>query len=238
MDAVGDQRHKRQLFAGEHPMEDVVVAREQMRAAVAEMGETGKPRGAAFTEQFQRRIAVAAGHEHASAGKERNRAKAGITLWGERHHPHMPAPRVEEPLHRCWARFAGMLRRMGADEAALGPDERPLDMDPGDGVADRRVGCETVGERPDPALEEGKRVSDDRRQEPAATVGPVGPTDPGEALWIEILGAEVEATIAVELEVEGSGHGGRRPAKRGCGGRHAPPGRCAAGRRAAAGESR
>ena len=32
MDAVGDQGHKRQFLAGEHPMEDVVEAREETRA--------------------------------------------------------------------------------------------------------------------------------------------------------------------------------------------------------------
>ena len=32
MDAVGDQGHKRQFLTGEHPMEDVVVAREEMGA--------------------------------------------------------------------------------------------------------------------------------------------------------------------------------------------------------------
>ena len=118
MDTVGDEGHKRQLLAGEHPMEDVVVTGKKMRAAVAEMGETGEPRGAAFTEELERRIAVAGRDEHASAGEERDRAKGWIALRGERHHPHMPPPRVEEPLHRCWSGFAGMLRRMGADEAA------------------------------------------------------------------------------------------------------------------------
>jgi hypothetical protein len=39
-----------------------------MRAAVAKMGETGKPRRTGVAEQFERRIAVAGGHEHASCG--------------------------------------------------------------------------------------------------------------------------------------------------------------------------
>jgi len=68
MDAVGDEGHKWQILAGEQPMEDVVVAREEMRAAVAKMGETGKPRRTGVAEQFERRIAVAGGHEHASCG--------------------------------------------------------------------------------------------------------------------------------------------------------------------------
>ena len=47
MDAVGDQGHKRQFLAGEHPMEDVVVAREEMgaqgpsRARLAQPKKTG-----------------------------------------------------------------------------------------------------------------------------------------------------------------------------------------------------
>ena len=51
-------------------MEDVVVAGKEMGAAVAEMREAGKPRGAGVAEHLERRIAVAGRDEYAPAGEQ------------------------------------------------------------------------------------------------------------------------------------------------------------------------
>ncbi len=171
-------------------------------AAIAEVGEGGEAGLDGPVEHRGGRITVPGRHEDPLVGKPASRGEVGVTFRRKGDQPYKPAAGSDE-FPRCLRSCRQhMFGRMGADKPRLRIDERALNMDASHHVGDHRIGRVEFRKPADAGGHPIEPVGDDRGQHPAAAILPHRLARGAKIAAGEIVGVEVDAFVAVELQVE------------------------------------
>ena len=150
---------------------------------------------------------MAGRHENALLGEPLGGGMARVVFGRKRHESHESTARMDQPLRNIHTRRQDVLVRMGADEAGQRADKRPLHMDTDHHLTHRLVLGVQLREPVDSRCHPVEPIGDDGGEHPAATVAAHRSAGLPHRVEAQIIGIEVDALGAVELEVEGMRHG-------------------------------
>jgi len=200
--AVGDEGEPEMLAEGEYAVEDVVVAGQMGKTTVAEVGEHGEACIDGCAQLIKRGIGVAGGDDDVAAGEHAGDVQSGVLFGSQRDKAREAAGSVEQALHGGFTGLADGVDWMGAAISIDGAEERTLNVnavqdlaESGDGFAERDEGAEA-------GLHGRERVRDDSGEDSFNTLrGELG-AGGADAGGLEIVTVEVDAGVAVDLKIE------------------------------------
>jgi len=134
--------------------------------------------------------------------KPPRRCQAGIAFRSERNQPDKSPTSIDQLagyLRTCRQYVRGW---MGPDVPRLWTDERPFHMNAYHHVGDQRISCMECRKPADPVDHEVAAVGDDGGKHPPTAVLLDGLTCRAEIGGTEGVGIEVDALIAVELQIK------------------------------------
>ena len=125
-------------------LDDVVVAVELLRAAVAEVREERQTGVDRCPQLGETGVRVARGDENLFVGQKAGDSQAGIAFGRQGHEPRQPGRGVQQFLHGAQLGKPHGACRMGADEPRLLVEERAFDVNAPDPLGDSRIGRASV----------------------------------------------------------------------------------------------
>ena len=202
MDTVRNDHHPLETVRREHSLDDVVVAVQEERTAVAQMREAGEPGIDRPRKLLKRRVTVARRHHHTRHHQPAGCRKPLVAFRREREQPHKALPGIEHLLRHPRAGRQHVRDRMGPHVSRQRADEWPLHVDPGHHVANSGI-LRMEGRQPRNAAEHAiEPVGDHRGQNASAAIGPHRRAGVPEPIEREVVSIEIHALVAIELEVE------------------------------------
>lgn len=218
VDAVGDEAEPEAVVAGEGTLDHVVVAVEGLGAAIAEVGPHGQAGVDRGVELGEREVAMAGGDGDVLVDKELGDLQAGVALGGEGDELGEALRGVEEGGHLGGIGGVDGVGGVGAAVAGGFVDEGTFDVQAGDQALGEGVLGTQVGQAAEAGGHDVDVVGDDGGEDGGGAVLLEGEAGAMQSFRGEVVGVEVYAGEAVDLEIDVAGHegahlaGGRREA--------------------------